>query len=421
MMRRLLSSSRLWLRPLLLTAILASLFAAVYFFSTKDPQAALRGLPIAIVVEPQQAAPGPAARNAEAFVNGIGSAVDRLKVDLHRMDRAELDRWMSQNRLAGAVVIPADFDARIAALLAGSPSDPVVPATVSLQKDAADGGDSGALVDANLQPALAAATAELGRALLADSGSGSVGGAQRYLLAHPVTIRSTDYRALPANSGLGSTAFYLSLVLVLIGVMGATTIAPTVAAVTRARSSGGGGRLRILLLEYAVMAGIAPVVALVLVLVAGLVVRVPTPDPVMLWGFGTASIMAVGFGALAALSVLGTAFGALFNALFFIALSMSASGSIVPVEATPAFFHVFTELGPFHAVIEGVRAIVFFDSDPQAGLTSGWLRVIVLAAVGIGVGVGWCMLPRRRGRPAGTGITGPDAPIRRPESAQPVP
>ncbi len=105
----------------------------------------------------------------------------------------------------------------------------------------------------------------------------------------------------------------------------------------------------------------------------------------MLWGFGTVSIMAVGFGALAALSVLGTAFGALFNALFFIALSMSASGSIVPVEATPAFFHVFTELGPFHAVIEGVRAIVFFDSDPQAGLTSGWLRVIVLAAVGIGV------------------------------------
>jgi hypothetical protein len=107
----------------------------------------------------------------------------------------------------------------------------------------------------------------------------------------------------------------------------------------------------------------------------------------MLWLFSTATIMALGTSALTVFAIFGNGIGALVNTMFFIALSMTSSGGTVPLAATPAFFRWLSEFEPFRAVVDGVRALLYFSGNADAGLTEAWARVAIGGVVGILLGV----------------------------------
>lgn len=348
---RTLTARRTWLTPILLIVALAAALPAIYLSSTADPQGHLSGLPVALVVE----APGSGAADgiAAAIETGAGE-----ELAITRMTSAELDTAMAEDDVAGAVVIPADL------------TQPV-----SLLSNAGDGGLSTALFLGNISPLVHGVAAQAGG----------------------VEVVSGPYEPLPENSGLGMGAFYYALVLVLIGFIGASLVSPLIDSALGFLPSEIGplvarlpytpvSRRTTFLAKAAVLAGAAPLAALVIELAAWLI-GIPMSAPVTLWAYSTAVIAAVGTSALAVVAVFGAGIGSLVNTLFFVAASMVSSGGTVPVEATPRVFQWFSAVAPFHHVVEGTRSLFYFDANLSAGLGGAWVSVLVGGVVGLVLGL----------------------------------
>jgi uncharacterized phage infection (PIP) family protein YhgE len=383
---------RTWAIPIVFLLGLAILFPAIYLSATVDPQKHLVGLPVGLVVAEQSIdAPRSAARSvADAIEEGAGT-----EIAFTRMTASEVDEGMRTDSIAGAVVIPADFDRSIASLLPGS--DPVTVPTVEVLTNAGDGGLSAGLLTANVSPLLRGVAAGLGAELVA-AGGAALPAANVALLATPFSVSTAAYAELPANAGLGTSAFYFALVLVLLGFVGAAMISPIVdSALGFAPSEVGpivqrrpyvtATRLQTLVAKFGILVAGAPVAAVLAQLVATGIVGIPVSHPVMLWLFSTATIMAIGTSALTVSAIFGNGVGALVNTMFFIALSMTSSGGTVPLAATPPFFRWLAEFEPFRAVVDGIRALFYFGGDADAGLAEAWTRVAIGGAIGILLGV----------------------------------
>jgi hypothetical protein len=384
-----------WLTPLVLLLGLAGIFPAIYLAATVDPQSHLSGLPIALVVEEQTAA----GFAADELAAAVTDAVDSDSFELEVLSSDALADRMADDAVAAAIVIPSDFDAAIASLVPGSTAAVTVP-VVHVRTNAGDGGVSNGLVAANLTPLLTAAQVDFGAELSATVAATGIAttATQDYLLGSPFTIRSSAYETLPDNAGFGTSAFYFALVLVLLGFIGASVVNPLVdAALGFAPSELGPlvsrraylrlSRRSTLLTKFGIIVAASPFAAALVQLVAGPLVGVPVSDPVQLWLFSSAVVAAIGTSALTVFAIFGGGIGSLVNTVFFIALSMTSSGGTVPLEAVPPFFRWASEFEPFHAVIEGVRSILYFDANPAAGLADGWTRVGIGAGIGIVLGL----------------------------------
>ncbi|SMH44270.1 Protein of unknown function [Rathayibacter oskolensis] len=386
-----------WLMPLVLIFGLAVLFPAVYLSATVDPQANLHGMRVGLVVEPQEGA-GAGTDFAATVASAITGGVDSEKIDLIVLDSAELDQRMRNDDLAGAIVIPATFDAAVQTLLPGTDGAIGRP-TIEIRTNAGDGGISSGLLTANVSPLLTGVDQEFGRTLtagVAQSGAPTTP-AQTQLLAAPFDVETSAYRALPASAGFGTSAFYYALILLLIGFVGASVVNPLVDSARGFSPSELGplvirrpalplSRRHTLLVKYGVMVAAAPLTALLVELVAHLA-GIPISDPVQLWALSSAAIAAVGLGALSVFALLGSGIGSLANTLFFVALSMTASGGTVPLSAVPGFFEAISFVEPFRPVLQGVRAILYFDAVPEAGLYAAWLHIGLGALVAVALGL----------------------------------
>lgn len=391
-------SRHTWLIPAVLIAILAVIFPLVYLSATSSPQDDLRGLPVALVVESVPSAGNGVSPLAEQLATAISAAVDADKIALTPMSGSELDEAMADDRVAGAIVIPADYDSSVAEVIAGPSASTQLP-RVQILTNAADGGISGGLVTSNVVPVLEGVRAALGGNLMAQveaSGQG-VDGAQSMVLSSPFTIASAPFAELPENAGFGMSAFYYALALVLLGFVGASVINPSIdSALGFAPAEMGPlvarrpyrrmSRLHTLLVKWGILVGIAPV-ASALVLLTANVVGVSSPEWFGLWLFGAVATAAVGIGALAVFAIFGGGIGALVNTTFFIALAMTSSGGTVPLVATPPLFAWLSQVSPFHAVMDGTRALLYFGGNPDAGLADGWLHAGIGLAVAVVLGV----------------------------------
>ena len=349
-----LTARRTWLTPVLLILGLAAALPAIYLTSTADPQGHLSGLPVALVVEDQ---PSPA---SSAKADAVAAAIEAHaseQLAITRVSRDDLDAAMSEDRVAGAVVVPADF----------GPS-------VSVLVNAGDGGLSGALLAANVTPLLQGISRDLG----------------------PFEVTSGPYEPLPDHAGFGMSAFYYALVLVLLGFIGASLVGPLVDSalgflpselgpLVERRPYTAVSRRTTFLAKAEMLAGTAPFAALVLQLVAGLA-GVSVDSPVTLWAYSTAVIAAIGTSALAVLAIFGPGVGSLVNTLFFVAASMVSSGGTVPLEATPRAFDWFSAIAPFRHVVDGTRALFYFDGNLSAGLGSAWITVLAGGLAGLALG-----------------------------------
>ncbi|KRB38928.1 DUF3533 domain-containing protein [Microbacterium sp. Root180] len=396
-----LTSRRTWLTSILLIAGVASALPAIYFAATANPQGSLADLPVALVIEEQTDAGGP------AFAEQVGAAVAEGasgSIAITRLSPAELVDAMREDRIAGAVVVPADFDVSIASLLPGG-TDVAAP-TVRLVTNAGDGGVSSGLLIGNLTPVLHAVSADLGDQL--EGAVGSLPEANRALLAEPFRVASAPFEPLPEHSGLGTSAFYLALALVLVAFIGASLVGPLVDGALGFLPSEIGPlvarrpytpvtRRRTFVAKAAILAASAPVAALAVQLIAA-ANGVTTGTPVLLWLFSTTVIAGVGAAVLAVFAALGAGIGSLVNTLFFVALAMVSSGGIVPLEATPPFFRWASAIAPFHHVVEGTRSFLYFDSGWESGLGDAWIGIAGVAVIGLALGLlvttGYDRVPR---------------------------
>jgi hypothetical protein len=378
--------------PILLIIGLAGALPAVYLAGTVDPQGHLRDMPVGLVVESQTRTAGPdfAESVAQALETGAGSALA-----FARMSDGELATAIAEDRVAGAVVIPEDFDASIASLLPGA-TESMVP-TITIVTNAGDGGLSTGLLMGVLAPVFSGIEHDLGSRLLESTSGQMIQPANVALLRQPFAVTSRPYVALPANAGLGTSAFYYSLVLVLIGFMGASLVGPLVDSalgflpaelgpfVVR-RPYTDASRRATFLGKVAILVTAAPFAALTHQVVAALI-GVSAPDSMMLWLYSTAVISAVGTSALAVFAIAGPGIGALVNTFFFIALAMVSSGGTVPLAATPSFFGWFSVVAPFRHIVDGTKSLLYFDGNLAAGLGSAWVSVAAGGVVGLLLGL----------------------------------
>lgn len=195
--RRPLAARGTWLVPILLIVGLAAVLPAV-LAGTIDPQGNLRDMLVGLVIEQQTGTAdlGAAESVAVAIEDSTGAALA-----VTSMSRDELSLAMQEDQVAGAAVIPADFDDSIASLLPGADSA-TVP-TVTILTNAGDGGLSNGLIVGNLTPVLHSAADALGDQLLHSDAATGLPAANIALMSQPFDIVSRPYEP-PHRSSAGS-------------------------------------------------------------------------------------------------------------------------------------------------------------------------------------------------------------------------
>ncbi|NUP19487.1 MAG: DUF3533 domain-containing protein, partial [Streptomyces sp.] len=111
----------------------------------------------------------------------------------------------------------------------------------------------------------------------------------------------------------------------------------------------------------------------------------------LLWLFSVCAVAVSGIGALTLLAVFGTP-GMLVATLVFIGMAVPTANATTPIQALPGFYRFLAEFEPLRQIAGGIRAIVYYDAQGDAGLTRGWVMMAagLVVAVLFGFGVlGW--------------------------------
>jgi YhgE/Pip-like protein len=384
---RLLGAVRLWGATGAIVGLLASLFAFLYIAPNADPADHLRRLPVGLVnADTGLTAEGArldlgdkAARTVERSSAGVDS------IDWRVMSLEEVYDELGTGHLYGALVIPADFTASVGALTHGSSSGPPARPALTVLTNSSAGGMGSTFARIATTTAAQGVSQTLGTQLTQQAAAARpLTGTERLLLTDPLAISIEDGHPLDPHSGLGLTAFYYALALVVSGMLAANVVSGRVdhalgfthddlGPIRRRRELVGATRVERLAASNALMLGLSVPMA-TLSLAGGVAAGMDTPHAFLLWVFSVAVIAATGVGALSLLAAFGTP-GMLVVALVFVAMSVPTAGATVPLEALPGFFRVLSEFEPLRQVTGAVRSILYYDAQGDAGLTRGWLMV----------------------------------------------
>ncbi|CAM5512306.1 hypothetical protein STANM309S_04423 [Streptomyces tanashiensis] len=110
--------ARLWLVPTVLCALVSLLLSLLYMGGILSPGDHLNRLPIALVDEDEgRPLPGQSENLGKQITDAIASTgSSKTTVDWRRLDRAEAQDALDSGKVFGALVVPADFTASVAAL-----------------------------------------------------------------------------------------------------------------------------------------------------------------------------------------------------------------------------------------------------------------------------------------------------------------
>jgi uncharacterized phage infection (PIP) family protein YhgE len=202
-------------------------------------------------------------------------------------------------------------------------------------------------------------------------------------------VTTSAFRSLPPDSALGLSAFYISLLSIMCGFLGAVLVNSSVDAALGYSTSEIGPRWRqrmpvavtrwqTLLTKWSVAFAAVPILTGILLLVSIALLGMNAPHAGELWLFTSFAGIAIAAGTLALFAAFGS-LGQLLAMLLFVYLALASSGGTIPVQALPSFFRFAASFEPLRQVLGGVRAILYFDAQADAGLTRG----LVLTAVGL--------------------------------------
>lgn len=405
-----LRSPRLWIGSGLILAVVSTLFALLYVGGNVNPKGNLRDLPVALVNSDKGLdANGKHMNLGEQVVSGIKKSAEGNKsFDWQVLSRQEADKKLGQGKLYGAVVVPENFTAAVTGLTSPQQTQPVRPTMTVLTNQSA-GSFGSSMASQATQKAAHAASAQLGKQLLdrAAAQKAPLAPAAKLLLADPVSVQVADGHPLGTHSAMGLSAFYYALVLVVCGMLGANAITNQVdTALGYLHSDFGPFRLRQPLQHTSRVRTLAigSVLMLAFSLVMGSIVEGATVGILgmdashlgLLWVYSVATIAVVGVSALTLLSVFGVP-GMLLSAIVFVAMAVPSSGATVPLEALPGFFRWLSEFEPLRQITGGMRSILYYDAQADAGLTRAWVSMGIALVVALLFGFGVTRLYDRKG------------------------
>ncbi|GAB2715714.1 YhgE/Pip domain-containing protein [Nocardia thraciensis] len=393
--------------------LLASLLGVMYLDYVVDPEENLHDFPVALVnqdVGDKLGAPGQekVVNFGDQVAQGLQQAVPADKIDLRVLGPSEAQLAMQSAQVYGAIYIPSDFSKRLGILGVGSivPGDIEQP-VITLQTNPRTGAFATAILERFGEEALTQVQAQVGKQLteqvqaqLQPPPGGppapELSGATRITLERPLNIMVEQFRPLPGGSGEGLTAFFYSLLLLLVGMVGAMIIHQLIDASLGFLPTEWGpwylhyprasiSRTKTLLIKWSAVTAMALVVSAAL-LGIGKALGMPIDKPLALYLYGAFVMIAVGFTCTSVLAAIGTS-GLIINLIIFVILGLPSSGGTVPIEATPKYFAWLAEFEPMHQVFLGVRSLLYFNGNGAAGMTRGvWMAVLGLA-IGVALGL----------------------------------
>ncbi|MDR6979117.1 YhgE/Pip-like protein [Streptomyces sp. 3330] len=399
----LLRRPKLWLVPTVLTGLLALLLSLLYMGGIVNPQRDLHDLPIALVNSDTGKPPSGQKQNLGTQVAAaITSDTSSDSADWRQLTRAQAQDELNAGKVYGALVIPADFTDSVTALTG---AEATARPTMTVLTNPAKGSLGSSLASKITTTAAQQASRTIGEQLTAAApGANPTTG---LLLADPVKVVTQVGHPLGDNSGLGLSAFYYTLLLVLAGFMGGNVISNGVdTALGYADNEIGPWHTRLptvpisrtqtLLLKMLMTAGITVLsVSLVLLACVSVLGMDATHIP-LLWIYSYCAALAVGLGVQAINAAFG-GIGQLVSMFVFIVLGLPSSGATVPLQAVPEFYRFLSHFEPMRQLSDGVRAILYFDARGDAGLTRAWTMIAIGAALGLLFGFGMTTYYDRKG------------------------
>ncbi|THA80317.1 DUF3533 domain-containing protein [Streptomyces sp. A0592] len=373
---------QLWLVPTILTGLLALLLSLLYMGGIVNPNAQLRDLPIALVNEDTGKPPPGQQQNLGAQITAsITADPAGGKAQWRKLSLAQARDQLDSGQVYGALVVPAGFTDAVTAL---STAEATRLPTLTVLTNPGKGSLGSSLAGQITTQAAHRASQAVGEQLTAAAGA-SAAPATRLLLADPVDVVTQVGHPIGSRSGLGLTAFYYTLLLVLAGFMGGNVISNGVdTALGYADNEIGPwhtrrptvpiDRTQTLLLKMLMTAGITLVsTTLVMVACVGILGMDASHLP-LLWVYSYCAALAVGLGVQAINAAFG-GIGQLVSMFVFIVLGLPSSGATVPLQAVPDFYRFLSHFEPMRQLSDGVRAILYFDARGDAGLTRSWIMI----------------------------------------------
>jgi YhgE/Pip-like protein len=403
---RVLRAKPLWIANGVITGVLALLFTVFYVGANIDPVDHMTKLPVGLVNADKGAAVGGKQVNLGAGVTESikKSTVSGDRIDWKVMDEKEMKEELGKGKLFGALVVPADFTASATALTGtAATGTPVRPTLTVLTNQSAGSIGSGLARTATTQAA-ENASLQVGKELTAQTGArqAKLPAAARVLLADPAAVTVEDGHPLGSHSGLGLTAFYYALTLVVCGMLSANVISGQVDHALGYTHNDMGplrlhrpliraSRVQTLAISSTLMAGLSLLMGTLVMAGAVGIMGMDAAHLPLLWLYSVCAIAVTGIGALTLLAVFGTP-GMLVVTLVFIGMAVPTAGATTPIEALPGFYRFLAEFEPLRQLTGGLRSILYYDAQGDAGLTRGWVMMAVGLAVAtlFGFGVaGW--------------------------------
>jgi YhgE/Pip-like protein len=387
---RLLRVRAVWVAALVVGSLVVAAMTALYIASATDPLAHLSGLPVAVVNQDRGAAVGAQrleiGQQIEAGLLAAPAVTGRLRLEPLTLSQAE--QAMDRDGLYATLVIPPGFTANLLTATGLRPGVAASAPQVEIVINQRAGSVGTSLATGILQPALSVASRQIGRHLAPLVPAAAQAPATRLLLADPVAVTIVQYRPLPNNAGLGLTAFYIALLTLMCGFIGASIVNSVVDSALGYATTDLGPRWRqrqpvpinrwqTLLIKWAVIAVVTAVLPAVMLLVAW-GVGMDMPYPWLLWVFTWLCAVSVGVGTIALLAMAGN-YGQLIGLLIFVYAGLASAGGTVPVESLPGFLRALSYVEPLRQVLAGTRSILYFNAQGVAGLTRG----TVAAAAGL--------------------------------------
>jgi uncharacterized phage infection (PIP) family protein YhgE len=358
-----------------------------YVGSVVNPVGHLRGLPVSLVNEDRGTTVGSRQLNFGAELQSALLASHSLTTLLSVTAEpfAAAEHRMNHNGAYATLVIPPGFTKSLLVLTGAQQPAGVAPSlpTVQLLTNRRAGSVGVQLASGVFQPAIARASQRLGNDLLASPLLRTRTPTTLAVLADPISLTDVEYRPLPPHSALALSAFYIALLTLMCGFLAATIINATVDAATGYATTDLGpkwqqraplpiNRWQTLVTKWVMALPITGLLTGLMLIVAVGILRMDAPDVGVLWLFAWLAAASVAAGTLVLFATLGSQ-GQLIALLVFVYLGLASAGGTVPIQALPDPLRAVSQLEPLRQILSGTRAILYFNSAGDAGLTRGFI------------------------------------------------
>lgn len=374
-------------------AALAFVTTFSYLGGFVDPAGNMHNMPLAIVNEDAGASVAGQRLNfgdevLQAVVAPNPQLGDAVKWTV-LPDRDEALRQIGRDRAYAAIVVPADFSARVVALADPRPDSRL--AQIEVLTNPASGSFAGAESQAIASAAIASVSKKTSDRLvsLLDANSATVAPGAAPALADPVRAQITIAQPIGPKSARGLAPFYFAVILTLAGFIGANVVSVGVDFVAGTiHLDVFASRLRRAPLKLSRLSVWRTKLGLTLIMsvLAGVletwmavgILGMDAPNAFTLGLFAVLGVAAIATVTLLFITAFGTA-GLVLGVLFTTIFGVPSAGGVYPLEMAPPFFRILATWLPLRYMTDGARALLFFEGRGDAGLTAAiWVLVAYL-------------------------------------------